>query len=70
VARRGERDGGGHSTGDLAGGEISPAGSSSPSVGMTCGVEGPTVNPWGTRLGVDPGGSSIFGRLLFQKLGK
>jgi hypothetical protein len=50
--------------------ETSPAGSSSPLLGMTCGVGGPTVNPWGARLGVDPDGSSVFGQLVFQKMKK
>jgi hypothetical protein len=62
--RRGERDGGGHSTGDLTGGFLLPL------LGMTCGVGGPTINPWGARLGEDPDGSSIFGQLVFQKMKK
>jgi hypothetical protein len=37
---------------------------------MTCGVGGPTINPWGARLGEDPDGSSIFGQLVFQKMKK
>jgi hypothetical protein len=67
MAYRGDRVGGGRSAGELAGSEISPAGFSSPSVGMTGGAEGTHCHPLGARLGTGSGRRSDFSGWVLKR---